>query len=456
MTNEKMMREAPVWKLLCGMSLPVIVVMLLQVLYNMADVFFMCRTGATMQVAAISLAGPVFSVIAAFNTLLGFGGCTAISVALGRGEARKVRQYSAFVLYGGLFAGLVIGAAILAGLKPLLGLLGANAETEAFTADYLRILALGAPFSIAGGALGNSIRADGDSKGALLASMLGILVNVVLDPLFISVFGWGIRGTAIATVAGNTLSFAALLIVSRRKKIFSISPRDITFQSEIFVKVLSCGLPMAAGTLLTIFEGEFVNRPMVTYGNLSVEAQNVAGKAGMITSMVIMGICMGMQPAVSYNHGAGNARRVKRIVFGVGGFSVALGAALSVVLYLARQQMIGLFISEPQVTELAMRMMSASLLGAPLYGVYQMASVYLQGTEKVSRATLTSLLRQGLVLIPVLYLMNGLFGLTGLIYAGPVADLIATALAVVLCLAGVREKRRLGYGAAGLAKIAAE
>ena len=106
MTNEKMMREAPVWELLCGMSLPVIVVMLLQVLYNMADVFFMGRTGATMQVA----------VIAAFNTLLGFGGCTAISVALGRGESRKVRQYSAFVLYGGLLAGLVIGAAILVGL----------------------------------------------------------------------------------------------------------------------------------------------------------------------------------------------------------------------------------------------------------------------------------------------------------------------------------------------------
>ena len=456
MTNEKMMREAPVWKLLCGMSLPVIVVMLLQVLYNMADVFFMGRTGATMQVAAISLAGPVFTVIAAFNTLLGFGGCTAISVALGRGESRKVRQYSAFVLYGGLLAGLVIGAAILAGLKPLLGLLGANAETEAFTADYLRVLALGAPFSIAGGALGNSIRADGDSKGALLASMLGIFVNMALDPLFISVFGWGIRGAAIATVAGNTLSFAALLIVSYRKKIFSVSVRDLTFRPEISIKVLSCGLPMAAGTLLTSFVGVFGNRLMVNYGNLAVAAQNVAGKAGMITSMVIMGICMGIQPAVSYNHGAGNARRVRRIVFGVGGFSVLLGAALSVVLYLARQQMIGLFISDPQVTELALRMMPASLLGAPLYGVYQMASVYLQGTEKVSRATLTSLLRQGLVLVPVMFLMNGLFGLTGLIYAGPVADLIATALAVILCVAGFRGERRLGYGASGLAKIAAE
>ena len=455
MTNEKTMREAPVWKLLCTMSLPVIVVMLLQVLYNMADVFFMGRAGATMQVAAISLASPVFSVITAFNTLLGFGGCTAISVALGRGEARKVKQYSAFVLYGGLLAGLVSGAAVLLGLKPLVGLLGANAETAGFTADYLRILALGAPFSIAGGALGNSIRADGDSKGALLASMLGILANVALDPLFISVLGWGIRGAAIATVIGNTLSFMALMLVSRKKKIYSISIRDLTFRRDIAGKELSCGLPMAAGTLLMSFAGVFGNRLMVSYGNMAVAAQSVAGKASMLVSMIIMGICMGVQPAVSYNYGAGDTRRVNRIVLGVGGFSTLLGAALSGALYLARAEMIGLLLNDPEVLDLGVRMMTATLLGAPLYGVYQISSVYLQSTEKVSQATLTSLLRQGLVLVPVLYLMNALFGLTGLIYAGLTADLIATALAVVLCLKCARADRR-PLRVAGLAKAVTE
>ena len=448
MSNEKIMREAPVWKLITTMSLPVIVVMLLQVLYNMADVFFMGRAGETLQVAAISLAGPVFSVISAFNTLIGFGGCTAVSVALGRGEAQKAKQYSAFVLYFGLLCGAVVGAAVLLAMEPLTALLGANAETAGFTTDYLRILALGAPFSIAGGALGNSIRADGDSKGALLASMLGILANVALDPLFISVLGWGIRGAAIATVIGNALSFIALILVSRKKKIFSVSLRDLTLKPEISLRVLSCGLPMAAGTLLMSCAGIFSNRLLVQYGNLAVAAQGAAGKAGMLTGMIIMGICMGVQPAVSYNHGAGDARRVRRIVLGVGGFSTLLGAALAGGLYLVRSQFVGALMSDAQVLELGVRMMTASLLGAPLYGVYQICSVYLQGTEQVSRATLTALLRQGLVLAPVLYAANTLFGLNGLIWAGFVSDLIATALAAAMCVRGSRKERPAAQGMA--------
>ena len=434
MSNEKTMREAPVWKLICTMGLPVILVMLMQVLYNMADVFFMGRGGSALQVAAISLAGPVFSVSSAFNVLIGFGGCTAVSMALGSGEGRKVKQYSAFVLYSALFAGVLVGAALLLGMKPLLSFFGADGETAPFTAAYLRIIALGAPFSIASGALGNSVRADGDSKGALLASCLGILVNLALDPLFIFTCGWGISGAAAATVIGNVVSFAALLLSCRKKKNFSLSIRDFSLRPEVSLKVLGYGLPMAAGTLLMSFAGAFGNRLLVQYGNLPVAAQGVAGKAGMLVSMLIMGICIGIQPAVSFNYGAGDLRRVRRIVLGTGAFTTVLGAILAAALYLLRDGFVALFLDDPEIVALGARMMTATLLGAPFYGVYQIASVYLQGTDKVSQATLTSLLRQGLILTPVLYLTNAAFGLSGLIYAGTVADIIATALAAAICL----------------------
>ena len=447
MSNEKTLHEGSVWKLIGTMSLPVIVVMLLQVLYNMADVFFMGRTGQTMQVAAIGLAGPVFTVISAFNTLIGFGGCTAVSMALGRGDSQQVKQYSSFVLWFGLAAGAAVGAALLLCMEPLVHLLGANAETASYTSSYLRILALGAPFSIAGGALGNSIRADGDSKGAMLASTLGIGINIALDPLFISGFGWGITGAAIATVLGNLVSLLALLLVSRKKEGFSISLKDFTLRPQVSLKVLGYGLPMAAGTLLMSFSGIFSNRLLVAYGNSAVAAQGVAGKAGMFICMIVMGICMGVQPAVSYNFGAGDRKRVNRIVLGVGAFAVALGAVLAAAIAFFRTGFVAAFLDVPAVTSLGTRMVTVSLIGAPFYGIYQMSSIYLQGTGKVSYATLTSLLRQGIVLVPVLFLLNSLFGLSGYLWAGVVADLISTGIGAALCLkwAG-SQKRAAGSG----------
>ncbi|MBR2264911.1 MAG: MATE family efflux transporter [Firmicutes bacterium] len=437
MKNERMLKEAPVWKLLCSMSLPMILIMLVQVLYNMADVFFMGRSGSYMQVAAISLAAPIFSVISAFNTLIGFGGCTAVSMALGRGDTQKGKQYASFVLWSGLASGVLVGAVILAGMKPIVSLLGANAETAGFTADYLRILAIGAPVSIASGALGNTLRADGESKGAVVAMMLGTVANIILDPILISGLGMGIRGAAYATVIGNAISFVAMVREVRKNPFFSSSLKDLKLSSW---KILGYGVPMAAGTLLMSLSSVFSNRMLVAFGNDAVAAHGVAGKAGMLITMMIMGICMGVQPAVSFNYGAGDRKRVQRIVVGVGLFSVLFGTVLAAGIFLMRQGFVGAFVEDPEVVGLGVRMVTAGLIGVPLFGVYQITSVYLQGTGKVSYATVTSLLRQGIILVPVLVIMTNLFGLTGFIYSAVIADVISTGLGFCLALKWKQEQ----------------
>ena len=431
MQNDKMLREAPVWRLICSMSLPMILIMLVQVLYNMADVFFMGRSGSYMQVAAISLAGPVFSVISAFNTLIGFGGCTAISMALGREDREKAKQYSSFTFWAGLAVGAVVGGVILLNLRPLVTLLGADAETAGFTMSYLRIVTIGAPISIANGALGNSMRADGESKGPVVVMMLGTITNIILDPILIQVFGMGIRGAAIATVIGNLVSFVGMVRMTRKSSIYSASLKDLAPGSW---RILGYGVPMAAGTLLMSLSAVFSNRILVTFGNTAVAAQGVAGKAGMLISMIIMGICMGVQPAVSFNYGAGNNQRVHQIVRGVGIFSTIFGAAMAAGIFLIRGSFVGAFLEDPSVTGLAVKMVTASLIGAPFFGIYQIASVYLQGTGKVSYATVTSLLRQGIILVPVLLVMTSSFGLTGFMYSAVIADLISTAISVALSL----------------------
>ena len=433
MKNEKLMREGSVAELLLKMSLPVILVMMVTVLYNLADVFFIGRFGDRFQLAAISLAGPVFSAVSAFNTLIGFGSCTACSIALGEGREGLMKKYSAFALYASIGLGLLLDVLILGGMPFLLSLLGTDGETAPYTAEYLRILALGAPFMIAAGALGNTVRADGDVKDAMIASMSGTLLNIALDPLFIAVFRWGCAGAALATVIGNLVSLLLLLRAVSRKKAFSLSPKDFTLRKDISLRVLGLGLPMAASTLLMSFSSAISNRLTVSYGNVAVAARSVAGKSAMLIPMIVMGLCMGVQPAISYVYGCRDRARLRKIVFGVGAVCVGVATLMSTVFFLFREQFVAAFSSDAEIISLGKTMMLGTLLAVPVEGVYHMCSTYLQATGKVSFATLTSLMQKGLVFLPVLLLMEKLFGLDGIIFSNAVTTLISTAIALLLC-----------------------
>ncbi|MBQ7059085.1 MAG: MATE family efflux transporter [Firmicutes bacterium] len=433
MQNEKLMREGSIGQLLLRMSLPVILIMMVTVLYNMADVFFIGRSGDANQLAAISLASPVFSAISAFNTLIGFGGCTACAIALGESRGDLVKKYSSFVVYASLALSIILTVLILGGMNPLLSLLGANQQTSGYTAEYLRVLAVGTPFLLLSGALGNTIRADGDVKSAMLASLTGTLLNILLDPLFISVFHWGCRGAALATVIGNIVSMILLLRTASKKEAFSLSFRDLSLRKEVSVRILTLGFPMAASTLLMSFSSTFSNRLTVSYGNIAVAAHSVAGKCGMLIPMVVMGICMGVQPAVSYVFGRKDKRRLRRIVLGIGAVSVVVALLMATLFYLFRGSFVAAFSPDPEIISLGKHMMLGSLIAVPMDAVYQMCSAYLQGTGKVGYATLTSLLQKGLVFVPVLYFMESVFGLDGIIFANAVTTVISTTVALLLC-----------------------
>ena len=439
MKNEKLMREGSVAELLLKMSFPVILVMMVTVLYNLADVFFIGRFGDRFQLAAISLAGPVFSTVSAFNTLIGFGSCTACSIALGEGQEDLIKKFSAFALYASIGFGVLLGALILGGMPFLLPLLGTDGETAPYTEEYLRIVALGAPFMIASGALGNTVRADGDVKDAMIASMSGTLLNIALDPLFIAVFRWGCAGAALATVIGNVVSLLLLLRAVSRKKAFSLSVKEFTFRKEISLRVLGLGLPMAASTLLMSFSSAISNRLTVSYGNVAVAARSVAGKSAMLIPMIVMGLCMGVQPAVSYAYGCRNKERLRKIVFGVGAVCVAVAALMSAVFFLFREQFVAAFSSDEEIIALGKTMMLGTLLAVPVEGIYHMCSTFLQATGKVSFATLTSLLQKGLVFLPVLLLMERLFALNGIIFSNAVTTLISTVIALLLCRSWSRQ-----------------
>lgn len=432
MKNEAMMKEAPVWRLIFTMGLPVVIVMIVQVLYNMADVFFMGQTGDTLQVAAISLAGPAFSIFQGVGTLFGSGACTAIAIALGKGERESVKHYSSFCVWASVAVGVVFSVLMLIFMRPLTAMLGADADTAPYIAQYLQIVAVSSPFVMFTGGIGSAIRADGSSAKVMLISLAGTITNIILDPLFISVFNWGIAGAAVATVLGNVVSSILVFLHIRKSDCFTLSPKYFMLRKEISLRTLALGLPMAAGTVVMCFSSMFSNQLLVKYGNAAVAANGVAGKAGMLTPMIVMGVCMGIQPAISYAFGAADYARLRQIIKGTAIASTAISTMLGATFILGREVFVRAFLDDPEVIEYG-KLMMLSLIAAPVGGIYQLCSTYLQATGKVSYATLTAMLQKAIVYVPVLFLCEFLFHLNGIVFAGAVTDVISTAISAALC-----------------------
>lgn len=433
--NQKMLESASYPKLLINLCLPTIVIMLVMVIYNMADTFFIGQTGDAAKIAAVSLCAPLFSILSGLGTLLGSGGCTAISLAFGKKELDKIKGYSSFCCYGSLVLGFLFLMVVLLAAKPIALVLGADADTMGSTLWYLRILALGSPVILFSNVFGNIIRADGAAKESMIANGLGTITNILLDALFILAFSWDVAGAALATVLGNCTSCVYLLYyILKKQPALSLHPKYLSLHRETALPVLTLGLPLSFSTLLMSVSHMIANRMVVGYGSIALTAQSVSGKIGMLISMLAMGICMGMQPAVSYNYSSGNLKRLRTIVRDTGIFTVLVGTLLTVACFSARNFLIAAFIDNQEVIDYGQIMVFASIIIGPFYGLYQLCQTFLQSTGKASYATFVALLDKGLFYLPILFVMQNFFGLYGIVFTGAVTLLFSLTAGGILCL----------------------
>lgn len=296
-----------------------------------------------------------------------------------------------------------------------------------YTRSYLLILAAGAPVILLNHSLGGALRGEGAIRAGMLGGMLATAVNILLDPVFIIVLKLGVSGAAIATVLGNAAAVVYYFLYqakSRTDCLIELRPsyaRDLRALGSI----LALGLPNAISSILSGFAGTFSNQILVGYGTAAVAAMAAAGKAVMVTSMIQMGICMGIQPLLAYCYGSGDPKRLKEILQKVALLTTLLGTTLTIMIYFGRAWVIGLFIKDAAVIELGAHLVSYQLLMGPLIGIYYLATNFLQASGNAPGASVASALRQGILLIPLLYLFNGLFRLDGLAMAHPAADGIA-------------------------------
>ncbi len=435
MENQNMLEKGSFSKLFMNMCVPTIVIMLVMVVYNMTDTYFIGKTNDPYKIAAISLCAPVFSILSGLGTLLGSGGCTIISILLGQKNMNKIKNVTSFCFYGAILLGIFFSILLLLNLDWIAVQIGANTDTLTYVKDYLKIVACFAPILLFTNIFMNLIRADGAAKQSLISNMLGTLVNVILDPILILVFHLDVAGAAIATVIGNLVSAMYILYyVLKKQKCFSLSFKDFTLKKETVFPVLTLGLPLACSTILMACSTMFMNQILMSYGTLVVAANGVSSKANMLISMILMGICTGLQPAVSFNYGANNLKRMHEIIKKIGILVVGIGCVLTIGCLIFQEKFVYLFIQNEEVVSLAQKMLVASILSGPIYGLYQLETTYLQSTQKAFSSTVLSLLNKGLVYVPVMILLNLNFGLFGIFYTVPITDTISFLIGIPLCV----------------------
>ena len=294
MKNEALFRTGSVWKSIISMAVPSIIIILVMVLYNMADMFFVGCLGDTAQVAAVSVVGPVFSILAAVATMLGAGSSAIIARCFGAGEIEQGKTCSSLCFWSSFFLGVLVSIGLLVSRVPLLGVLGSNAEFFPYAERYLQVLALGAPLFILSNSMAMLVRAEGAVKEGLIGNLLGTLVNCIFDPLFILVLNFGVSGAAAASVLGNLVATGCYLrYIVKHGTVLTIDLRPALKKPQMLGEMLAIGLPNGISSLLAGFASSFSNRLLVTHGTAAVAAMAAAGKTTMIISMIAMAICMG-------------------------------------------------------------------------------------------------------------------------------------------------------------------
>ena len=433
--NKYLFEEAPIAKAVATMAIPTIISMLVVVIYNMADTFFIGQTNDAMQVAAVSLATPVFMVFMALGNLFGIGGSSAISRALGEKKPERAKNISSFCCYASLGLGVFMAVLFLVGMDVILVMIGASTNTIDFAREYLTYIAFGGPFIMFGTAFGNILRGEGAARESMTGNMIGTVTNIVLDPVMILVFGWGVAGAAIATVIGNIA--ASLFYVSyflRKKSSLSIRLRDFRMGDRIASSVAAIGIPASLNNILMSCANIVLNLMLGGYGDTPVAAMGVAMKSNMIVVLLQIGLCAGIQPLIGYNYGARNKKRLLQVFRFTGIFAVVMGSILTAVMVIAKRFVVQAFINDPEVIAYGMQMVIALQLSGPFIGILFLCINTIQGMGKAIPSLILTICRQGLIFIPLIIVLNKVVGLNGVIYAQSVADYCSIVIALVICM----------------------
>ena len=431
--EQELFARAPIPRAYFKMALPVVLSMLVSLVYNMVDTWFIAQTQNTALVAGVSLCAPMFTLMVAMGDIFGLGGSSLISRLLGQGEAKRVRHVSAFCSYGAIVWGVLVGALMLIFRQPILHLLGASSDTMGSAMAYYSYLALGAPAIIFTLVPSNILRTEGMAVASMVGSITGALVNMILDPIFIFGLNMGAGGAALATVLSNVVSAVLLmvLLVAKSQRL-SMRLRDCPVQRTELREILVIGVPASITNLMQSFAMTLTNRFLLPYGTENVAALGIALKVNMIVMLIMVGFAFGAQPLLGYNYGANNRERLRGILKFDVLVQLVFSVVMTVVFLIFAPQIIRIFMSDSGVIQAGSRILRCMVITMPLMGIILVCTTLFQAAGKAMPAFLLSISRQEVALLLCMVVLSAVFGLYGVILAQAAADVVSVILALVL------------------------
>ena len=438
--SENPLGSEPVSTLLRRFAIPSVIAMLVSALYNMVDQLFIGHSIGVLGNAATNVAFPLSMVCTSIGLLCGIGGAANFNLCMGRREPEHAKSYVGNAISMLAILGVILCVAVQLFLRPMMLLFGATPDVIDYACTYTRITSIGFPFLIVTIGGSNLIRADGSPKFSMLCNLVGAIVNTILDPLFIFVFHMGMAGAALATITGQILSFALVVFYLRGFKTLPLSLSALKPKIACWARIAALGATPAFNQVAMMVVQIVMNNTLTYYGSNSVYGSDIplacAGiisKVNMLFFSFVIGISQGLQPIVSFNFGAQKYDRVKDAYKK----AVFAATAISIVAFLCFQlfprQIIGIFGSgSEEYLHFAERYFRIFLFFTFLNGIQPVSSNFFTSIGAPKKGIFLSLTRQIIFLLPLLLIFPYLFGIDGVMYTAPIADLAAASVSIVM------------------------
>ena len=432
----------PIAKIVIKNSIPALIAMIMVMVYNLADTFFLGLTHDDLQVTAVSFATPLFMIFMSLGTLFGVGGTSVISRALGEQKTDYARKASSFCLWACVAVGTFFMALLWIFLDDVTVMLGASEISIGLTKDYLRIAIGCGVFSMISNCFSSIVRTEGQAMKAMTGTLIGNLINMILDPIFILGMKWGVVGAAVATVIGNAVAAGYyILYFFKGKSVLSISPRYFSMKDKILTGVLSVGISASLANLLVSVSSIVVNAQLAKFasGDMLVAGYGVTAKVIMIVTLIGIGIGSGVQPFLGYCYGAKEKERLTKGIRFSTVFGLLFCLVVSALCYIFAEPIVRVFLTDMTALASGVHFTRILMSTAWLIGAFAICQNTLQAVGAATPALLASIFRQGVIFIPAVFILKAIIGVDGLIWAQPVADVLSLAIVILMLRQKIRK-----------------
>ena len=431
----ELLGSASIPKALLSMGIPTMIGMLVNAFYNLVDAYFVGGLGES-QMGAISVVYPLGQVVVGLGLLFGNGAASYISRLLGRGDKENANKVASTALYSSVSVGAVIIIISMVFLHPILKLLGATDSILPFAATYASIYIVSCIFNVFNVTMNNIVTSEGAAKTTMCALLTGAVLNIALDPLFIYVFDLGVAGAAIATAISQVVSTCVYQIyILRKKSVFHFRVKDCTYTKETMSEIFKIGIPTLVFQILTSVSISLINNAAGDYGDSAIAGMGVVTRLISMGSLSVFGFIKGFQPIAGYSYGAKKFDRLREAIKTSILWSTVFCVIFGVILALFPAAIVSRFTKgDAEMIRIGAASLRANGISIMLFGFYTVYSSLFLALGKGREGFILGACRQGICFIPVILLLPIVWGLNGIMYAQPIADVLSAVITVFIAI----------------------